>query len=161
MSLYNNMSGFLTPTTPTTPIDYSNNINYSNNNDIANISTLPTLSIVAKSNQNFNTIILIEDVSKVRHFFAHNINGTPRFYKTNDVVYYRNKFFVAIKNTTREPFSVSIEWKEIFDVPARYDISVTEPQGLKKPGDQWENPKTSIVYTYVKNGDNRYLWMSD
>lgn len=120
--------------------------------------TAPTLfGKVVTSNNSIK--ILIEDVSKVRHFFTHNINGTRRSYKTNDVVYYRNRFFVATKNTTREPFSISVEWKEIFDVPTRYDISETEPQGLKKAGDQWENPKTSLVYVYVKN-ENQYLWMS-
>lgn len=157
---YTNTSDIPTTTSiiPSPNESFGINNNYNNNN--VNISNISTSGFIT-SNRNFNTTILIEDVSKVRHFFTHHINGTPRFYKTNDVVYYRNKFFVAIKYTTREPFSVSTEWKEIFDVPARYDISVTEPQGLKKPGDQWENPKTSIVYTYVKNGDNRYLWMSD
>lgn len=107
--------------------------------------------------------VLIEDVSMVRYFQTHNINGTPRSYKTNDVVYYRNRFFVAVKNTTREPFSISAEWKEIFDVPARYDISETEPKGLKKPGDQWESTITSLVYTYIKNDNlyNQYVWVSD
>jgi hypothetical protein len=107
--------------------------------------------------------VLIEDVSRVRHFQTHNINGTPKSYKTNDVVYYRNRFFVAVKNTTREPFSISTEWKEIFDVPARYDISETEPKGLKKPGDQWESTITSLVYTYIKNNNlyNQYVWVSD
>lgn len=107
--------------------------------------------------------VLIEDVSMVRYFQTHNTNGTPRSYKTNDVVYYRNRFFVAVKNTTREPFSISAEWKEIFDVPARYDISETEPKGLKKPGDQWESTITSLVYTYIKNDNlyNQYVWVSD
>lgn len=121
------------------------------------VSTTSTLSTI------ITAPLLIEDVSMVRYFQTHNINGTPRYYKTNDVVYYRNRFFVAVKNTTREPFSISTEWKEIFDVPARYDISETEPKGLKKPGDQWESTITSLVYTYIKNDNlyNQYVWVSD
>ena len=116
-------------------------------------SSIPSTIVIAP--------ISIEDVSIIRHFQTHNINGTPRSYITNDIVYYRNRFFIAIKNTTREPFSISTEWKEIFDVPSRYDISETEPRGLKKPGDQWESTITSIVYTYIKNDNpyNQYVWV--
>lgn len=161
------MSTYYTPNIPTTTTSssgfaISNNTNPSN--DIANVSNIPNVGIVAT--RNVNTIIsikLIEDVSVIRYFQTHNTNGTPRSYKTNDVVYYRNRFFVAVKNTTREPFSISTEWKEIFDVPVRYDISETEPKGLKRPGDRWESTITSLVYTYIKNDNlyNQYVWVSD
>ena len=42
--------------------------------------------------------VLIEDVSTIRYFQTHNINGTPKSYKTNDIVYYRNRFFI-FRNT--------------------------------------------------------------
>ena len=130
----------------------------------------PEVSPLYRPEVSRNTVItsiisikLIEDVSMIRYFQTHNINGTPRSYKTNDIVYYRNRFFVAVKNTTREPFSISAEWKEIFDVTNRYDISETEPKGLKRPGDQWESTITSLVYTYIKNDNlyNQYVWVSD
>ncbi len=156
-SYYTPITTMMPPTpTPSTlpsslfPSTTSNNTTISQSKSTATLIDKKTITIIP----------LIEDVSIVRHFYPYNTNGTQRFYKNNDIVYYRNKFFIATKNTTREPFSISLEWKEIFDVPARYDISSTEPQGLKRPGDRWENPKTLRIYTYIKT-EKQYLWVSD
>lgn len=104
--------------------------------------------------------IVINNISEISYYKTHNINGTVKQYNIKDIVYYRDRLFVAITNTTNSPSVFSKEWKEITDVISRYDISRSIPQGLKRPGDKWFNPITSLVYTYTKNM-NQYVWLSD
>ena len=104
--------------------------------------------------------IVINNISEISYYKTHNINGTVKQYNIKDIVYYRDRLFVAITNTTNSPSLFSKEWKEITEVISRYDISRSIPQGLKRPGDKWFNPITSLVYTYTKNM-NQYVWLSD
>lgn len=104
--------------------------------------------------------VVINNISEILYYKTHNINGIVKQYNIKDIVSYRDRLFVAIKNTTNSPSVFSKEWKEITDVISRYDISNSIPQGLKRPGDKWFNPITSLVYTYTKNM-NQYVWLSD
>ena len=106
------------------------------------------------------TSIFVEDISKILYYKTYNIDGTVKQYNIKDIVSYRDRIFVAISNTTKSPSVFSKEWKEVTDVISRYDISNSIPQGLKRPGDEWFNPVTSLVYTYTKNM-NQYVWLSD
>ena len=106
------------------------------------------------------TSIFVEDISKILYYKAYNIDGTLKKYNSKDIICYRDKLFIAIQNTTNSPSVFSKEWKEVTDVISRYDISNSIPQGLKRPGDKWFNPTTSLIYIYTKNM-NQYVWLSD
>ena len=57
--------------------------------------------------------IVINNISEISYYKTHNINGTVKQYNIKDIVYYRDRLFVAITNTTNSPSVFSKEWKVV------------------------------------------------
>ena len=136
---------------------YSSSLSSLYSSSLSNIVGLSRVIPVSNTKSN---PISIEDISKILYFKTHNTDGTPKTYETDYIICYRDRLFIAISNTTREPYPTSEEWTELMDVTSRFDISEIVPSGLKRPGDRWYNPITSLIYEYTKSNDT-YIWLSN